>query len=82
LCALKIPIRGRKAAMFYKTEHGATISNILTSLIQTAELAGENPHEYLVALQDYKSLVFKEPESWLPRNYRQTLEKICFRLAV
>ena len=79
--ALKIPIRGRKAAMFYKTEHGATISNILTSLIQTAALAGENPHEYLVALQDYKALVFKEPEAWLPWNYRQTLEKMCFRLA-
>ncbi len=79
--ALKIPIRGRKAAMFYKTEHGATISSILTSLIQTAALSGENPYEYLVALQDYKSWVFKEPEAWLPWNYRQTLARMCLRLA-
>jgi hypothetical protein len=43
--ALKIPIRVRKAAMFYKTRHGAAISNILTSLVQTAALAGENPFD-------------------------------------
>ena len=70
--ALKIPIRVRKAAMFYKTQHGAAISSILTSLIQTAALAGENLFEYLVALQEYKSQVFKEPEAWLPWNYRKT----------
>ena len=79
--ALKIPIRVRKAALFYKTRHGAKISNILTSLIQTAALAGENPFDYLVALQEYKSQVFKEPQAWLPWCYRQTLEKMCFRLA-
>lgn len=79
--ALKIPIRVRKAAMFYKTRHGAAISNILTTLIQTAALANENPYEYLVALQDYKSLVFKDPAAWLPWRYRETLEKICLRKA-
>jgi len=79
--ALKIPIRVRKAAMFYKNQHGAAISSILTSLIQTAALAGENPFEYLVALQEYKSQVFKEPEAWLPWNYRKTLENMCLRLA-
>lgn len=79
--ALKIPIRVRKAAMFYKTEHGARISAILTSLIQTTALAGENPFDYLVALQEYKSLVFKDPATWLPWNYRKTLENMCLRLA-
>lgn len=79
--ALKIPIRVRKAAMFYKTQHGATISNILTSLIQTTALADENPYDYLVALQDYRSFVFKDPAAWLPWSYRKTLERMCFRLA-
>jgi hypothetical protein len=79
--ALKIPIRIRKAAMFYKTRHGAAISNILTTLIQTTALANENPYDYLVALQDYKSLVFKDPEAWLPWRYRETLEKMCLRKA-
>jgi len=79
--ALKIPIRVRKTAMFYKTRHGAAISNILISLIQTAALSGENPFDYLVALQEYKSLVFKDPQEWLPWRYRKTLEKMCFQLA-
>jgi len=79
--ALKIPIRVRKNSMFYKTEHGATIGNILTSLIYTAVLSQENPFDYLVALQDYKSLVFQDPEAWLPWNFRHTLEKMATRKA-
>ncbi len=67
---LKIPIRIRKAAMFYKTQHGANIGSILLSLIVTAQLCGENPLDYLVALQENKSSVFKEPSLWLPWNYQ------------
>jgi transposase len=76
--ALKIPIRVRKAAMFYKTRHGAVISNILTSLIVTAATAGENPFDYLVALQDYKSKVFRDPDAWTPWRYRETIEKLSW----
>jgi hypothetical protein len=75
--ALKIPIRVRKNAMFYKTEHGAAIGNILTSLIHTAALAGENPFDYLSALQDYQSSVFKNPQDWLPWTFRDTLGRIA-----
>jgi transposase len=74
--ALKIPIRVRRTAMFYKTEHGARIGNILTSLIVTAAMAGENPFEYLVALQANKSQVCKNPNAWLPWYYRETLDKM------
>jgi hypothetical protein len=73
--ALKIPIRNRKAAMFYKTCHGANIGSILTSLIYTATLAKVNPVEYLVALQKNKSAVFKNPDAWLPWNYHYNLEE-------
>lgn len=76
--ALKIPIRVRKAAMFYKTLHGASIGSILTSLIQTAILSNENPVEYLVALQENKTRVFKEPAAWLPWCYRDTLQTDAF----
>jgi transposase len=71
--ALKIPIRVRKTAMFYKTEHGATIGSILTTLIHTAALSSENPVEYLVALQENKSKIFKDPAAWVPWRYRETL---------
>lgn len=76
--ALKIPIRVRKAAMFYKTLHGASIGSILTSLIQTAILSNENPVEYLVALQENKSHVFKDPAAWLPWCYRDALQAEAF----
>jgi len=76
--ALKIPIRVRKAAMFYKTRHGAAVSNILTSLIVTAAIAGENPFDYLVALQDYKSQVFQDPSAWTPWRYRETIKQLSW----
>lgn len=72
--ALKIPIRNRKNAMFYKTLHGATIGNILISLIYTAKLANINPIEYLVALQENKSAVHKNPEEWVSWQYKETLK--------
>jgi transposase len=73
--ALKIPIRIRKNAMFYKTEHGASIANILLSLIETARRADVNPVDYLVALQENKSDVFKNPEAWVPWRYQESQEE-------
>ena len=71
--ALKIPIRIRKNASFYKTPHGATIASILTSLIYTAKLSSINPVDYLVALQENKSAVFADPSAWVPWRYQETL---------
>jgi len=75
--ALKVPIRNRRNAMFYKTRHGATVGDILMSVIRTAETAGVNPFEYLIDVQRFKSRVFKEPVAWLPWNYRATLEGLA-----
>lgn len=72
--ALKMPIRTRKMAMFYKTEHGAYVAALLMGLIQTAIDNGANPVNYLTALQENKSHVFKEPELWLPWNYTHQLQ--------
>jgi len=74
--SLKIAIRNRKNAMFYKTLHGATIGNILTSLIETARLSNVNPVDYLVALQENKSVVHKNPADWVPWSYQKTLENM------
>lgn len=72
--ALKMPIRTRKMAMFHKTEHGAYVGALLMSLIQTAIDNGANPVNYLTALQENKSRVFKEPHLWLPWNYTHQLQ--------
>lgn len=68
--ALKIPIRGRRTWLFYKTKYGALIGGVLTSVIATCEKAGVNPLTYLTALQQHKNQVVKEPEAWLPWCYQ------------
>jgi hypothetical protein len=68
--ALKIPIRGRRTWLFYKTQYGAMIGGILTSVIYTCAMAGVNPLTYLTILQEQKNQVVKEPELWLPWNYQ------------
>lgn len=73
---LKILIRGRKMAHFYKTVNGAGVANVLISLIATAYEADENVYDYLVALQKYKQCVKQNPEAWLPWNYKKTLSVI------
>ena len=71
--ALKIAIRNRKSSMFYKTIYSANIGGMLTSIIYTCDLAGENPHHYLIALQHHTKEVFAAPEKWLPWNYQETM---------
>ncbi len=64
----------RKNSLFYKTEHGAYIGCILTSIIETCVLTKENPFDYLVSLQNNRKDLVKNPHLWLPWNYRQQLE--------
>ncbi len=71
--ALKIPIRSRKNSLFYKTEHGAFVGSMLTSIIHTCVMAKENPVDYLIALQKNKRALFKSPKNWLPWTYKETL---------
>jgi transposase len=74
--ALKIAIRNRKAAFFYRTVYSANIGGMLTSLIYTCYLANENPHLYLTTLQGHSADVQKNPHEWLPWNYKDTLKAL------
>jgi transposase len=73
---LKIVIRGRKTAHFYKTVNGAGVANVLISIIATAYDAGENVYDFLKDLQKYKSYLTSNPTAWLPWNYKKTIEAI------
>ena len=75
--ALKIPIRGRCTWLFYKTEYGAMIGGVLTSIIYTCALSSINPLHCLIALQENKNQIVKEPEKWLPWNYQETLATLA-----
>lgn len=74
--ALKIAIRNRKSAMFYRTTYSAGIGGMITSLIYTCDLAKQNPHDYLIALQEHHASVLANPECWLPWNYRETMTSL------
>lgn len=63
----------RRASKFYKTEVGAWIGDIVTSLIETARLNGKNQFHYLVAIQEHAHHVREHPELWMPWNFQQTM---------
>ena len=63
----------RKNSLFYKTQHGAVIGDILMTLIHTTVRAGKNPFDYLTELQRHRTLVVRNPDAWLPWNYQATL---------
>lgn len=71
--ALKKAILHRKNSLFYKTERGAKVGDMLMSLIYSAELAGANPFRYLTALQKFASKVSMAPARWMPWNFEETL---------
>jgi transposase len=68
--ALKMAIRHRRNSLFYKTMHGAYVGDLFMSIIHTCRLSKVNPFDYLVTLQKHTHEVFKNPEKWLPWNYR------------
>jgi transposase len=68
--ALKLIIRGRKNALFFKTPAGAAIADVITSVVATAHQAGINAFDYLIALQRHAEAVKRQPERWLPWNYQ------------
>lgn len=70
--ALKRVILHRKNALFYRSQFGAYIGDMYTSLIHTCSLMKINPFDYLVALQKYSSEVFKNPSRWMPWNFEDT----------
>ena len=66
---LKIVVRDRKNAMFHKTLLGATIGDIVTSMIATASESGINVFDYFTTLQRESEQVRHNPENYLPWNY-------------
>jgi transposase len=71
--ALKLAIRQRKNSLFYATEHSAYVASMLTSLVATCIHAGVNALEYLVALQEHRPAVFRDPAAWLTWTYQAGL---------
>jgi transposase len=71
--ALKKVILHRKNALFYKTQNGAHVGDIFMSLISTCQLVGSDPFDYLTALHRNSPELSRNPQQWMPWNYRETL---------
>jgi transposase len=68
--ALKQFILMRKNSMFFKTEHGAAVGDVLASLIRTCRLNGVNAWDYLVTIIRNKKDARSNPHLYLPWNYK------------
>src|SRR5215471_12649245 len=69
--ALKQFILMRKNSMFFKTEHGAAVGDVLASLIRTCRLNGVNAWDYLVTIIRNKKEARTNPHLYLPWNYKR-----------
>ncbi len=58
---------------FYASTHSAYVASLLTSVIATCAQAGVNALAYLVALQEHRAEVFRNPSAWLPWNHTEQL---------
>lgn len=75
--ALKKVILHRKNAMFYLTDNGAQVGDLYMSLIYTCQLCGANPFDYLTELQRHAPQVAAHPQTWMPWNYRLTIDRVA-----
>jgi hypothetical protein len=72
--ALKKAILHRKNALFYMSENGAHVGDLLMSLIYTCQLCDVNPFDYLTELLRHADELSSHPQQWMPWNYREMLE--------
>ncbi|MGH9460908.1 MAG: IS66 family transposase, partial [Vicinamibacteria bacterium] len=73
---LKPAQRHRKNSLFFKTQAGAEVGDVLLSMIRTSVKNNVDPVDYLTAIATHAAEVRLSPESWLPWTYRTTLAAI------
>ena len=71
---LKLVIRDRKNAMFRKTQTGADIGDVITSLIATCAEAGTNVFDYFIRLQREHEKVKVNPKDYLPWDFKPPVQ--------
>jgi hypothetical protein len=69
---LKKAILHRKNSLFFKTQHGADVGDLFTSIIHTCELNEVNPFEYTKALLQNAKRLEEVPQDWMPWSYAST----------
>lgn len=67
--ALKRVVLHRKNALFFRTEHGAVVGDILMSVIETCRVNGIRAWQYLLQVMRNRRAVRDDPARWLPWTY-------------
>lgn len=70
--SLKRVVLHRKNALFFRTEHGAAVGDMLMSVIETCRVNGLGAADYLTRIVRNAVAVRQQPERWLPWNYAST----------
>ncbi len=65
----RVPLVG-KASLFFKNTLGATVADILSSLLITAHANGLNPVRYIETMPLHPDLLRSDPEAFLPWNFK------------
>lgn len=66
---IKLIVRARKNSLFFKTQNGADVSDVITSILATCTECEANAFDYLQCLQRNQLAVRAAPQNWLPWNY-------------
>ena len=69
--------RHRKNSLFYLTETGAAVGDVLMSVIRTCTGNGVDPVRYLSAISAHARQVRHAPQRWLPWNFPSALSPPC-----
>jgi transposase len=64
--ALKRVVLHRKNALFFRTEQGAAVGDILMSVIETCRANGMRAWDYFVQVARNAAAVRENPAGWLP----------------
>jgi hypothetical protein len=67
--ALKRVVLHRKNSLFFRTEHGAAVGDILMSVIETCRANGLRAGHYLLQVLGNRRAVQDDPSRWLPWTY-------------
>lgn len=73
---LKPAIRHRKNSLFFKTQAGAWVGDLLLGTIRTCVLNHVDPVHYLTAIGEHAAKARAAPDAWLPWTYQRTLQTL------
>ena len=73
---LKKSILHRKNSLFFKTQRGADVGDLYTSIIHTCELNEINPFDYLKTVLQNAAKLEADAAAWMPWTYTETIATV------